>query len=115
MKKQRICKDCGTDQVIHRSIQDSHIDIVETMLCSPCLQSRAQRQTMKEDKLPFPKLLAKIRNETAKRVSSEIASVSGVDRLRWGRYKGVSDWYIAHNDIRLYWIEQLSPTTKETP
>jgi hypothetical protein len=104
MAKLHRCKDCGTDKVI----TVEYMTMIETMLCSTCLHSRAQLQQMKEDKLPFPKLLAKIQSETVKRVSREIASVSGVERLRWGAYKGISGWDTAHTHLSQYWVEQLT-------
>lgn len=106
--KQRLCKDCGTADVILKVIPKSNdIYNIAVELCPTCLQSRAQIQQMKEDKLPFDKLLAKIRSETAKRVSNEIASVSGIERLNWGKYKGVSSWNTVHSNLSQYWIEQL--------
>lgn len=109
MKKQRICKDCGTEEVILKVLPKHYTVYDLTMeLCSACLHSRAQLQQIKEDKLSFPKLIAKIQGETNKRVHSEIESVSGLERLRWMNYKGVSGWNTVHSDLSNYWKEQLS-------
>jgi ATP-dependent protease Clp ATPase subunit len=110
MATPRICKDCGTQDVI-RKVLPKNYDIISNIaieLCSTCLHSRAQLQQMKEDKLPFPKLLAKIQNETAKRVSREIASVSSAERLRHGAYKGIAGWNTACTHLSQYWVEQLT-------
>ena len=104
MVKQERCKDCGTGQII----RVKYMRDIETVLCSTCLQSRAQLQQIKEDKLPFPKLLAKIQAEVAKRVHAEIASMSGLERLSGYNYKGVSSWNTVHTNISHYWVEQLS-------
>jgi len=96
------CKDCGSGDVIrvferHRELEKNYFNDV---LCPPCLQSRAQLQNMKEDKLPFHKLLAKIRGEMMKAIHHICAS----DRLK--KYKGVNPY--AHvNNLPNYWIEQL--------
>lgn len=105
---QRRCKDCSTDNIILKVIpKNNDISNIATELCTSCLQSRAQLQNMKEDKLPFPKLLAKIQSETAKRIHAEISNVSGLDRLNWKSYKGVSGWSTVHSNMSNYWVEQL--------
>jgi hypothetical protein len=96
---ERRCKDCGSENVI---------TLLE--LCAPCLQSKAQLQTLKEDKLPFPKLLAKIRAETMKRVHSEIMSLNAtpMERIRMGCYKGKTpEVYNMYSSLSDYWINQL--------
>lgn len=109
MVKQRRCKDCGTEDVILKVMpKNNDISNIAVELCSTCLHSRAQLQQMKEDKMPFAKLLAKIRSEIEKRVSSEIASVSGLQRLQWGSYKGSNSYTV----LSQYWVEQLQQ--KET-
>lgn len=104
-ERQRICKDCGSGDVIHKNTRETNIDIVDVMLCSTCLTTRAQLQTMKEDKLPFDKLLAKIRRETDRRVGSESSHHSPLDRL-WS-YRGHTQPHTYMTDISQYWIEQL--------
>jgi hypothetical protein len=107
MEKSRVCKDCGGEKVI-TPLDRKGKPLLETIaveLCALCLQSRAQLQTVKEDKLPFPKLLAKIRSETAKRVRSEIMSASAtpLERLRMGYYKGST----VYTTLSEYWVNQL--------
>jgi hypothetical protein len=106
-KKERQCKDCGSTDVI-TPVNKKAEEILESIvveLCAPCLHSRAQLQTLKEDKLPFPKLLAKIRAETAKRVHSEIISsdATPMARLRLSRYKGPT----VYTKLSEYWTNQL--------
>jgi hypothetical protein len=109
MAKPRICKDCGTQDIILKvTPKNYYLGNIATELCSTCLHSRAQLQRMREDKLPFPKLLAKIQSEIAKRVSREIASVSGTERLRRGAYKGIAGWNTACTNLAQYWVEQLT-------
>ncbi len=99
----RLCKDCNTENVIHKDIKESDVDIIETMLCVNCLTHRAKLQTIKEDKLPFDKLLKKIRDETYKRMHRE-------DQYRPSpydmpdKYKGSS----TYSTLSLYWVEQLA-------
>ena len=108
VKKQRRCKDCGTDDVIHKDTRERDLYNVETILCSACLHTRAQLQSMKEDKLSFPVLLKKIQGETNKRVKASIA------RDGYCEYKGINRYavYGARSDNsgalkRDYWVEQL--------
>lgn len=103
--KKRLCVDCETSEVIYK-VRLQHIQI-DKELCVMCLKGRAQLQNMKEDKLPFPKLLAKIQGETAKRVHSEIKNSSVVNRL--GRYKGITHY----SKLSQYWIEQIAYVQKD--
>ena len=91
------CKDCGTPEVIpiHK---DS--DLTE-ILCKDCLTFRAQIQSIKEDKLPFTKLLDKIRKETDRRVQNEIRNSYSPFEMLYN-YKG-HNGTVNHN----YWTEQL--------
>jgi hypothetical protein len=101
MAKRRVCKDCGTDDVIYKVLPKMmQVYNIETELCAPCLQSRAQLQTMKEDKLPFPKLLAKIRREMEKDVHNFIKQ----DRIHLDRYVGKTSFIT----LSTYWTEQLT-------
>jgi len=102
------CKDCGSGEVIRVYYGKDKIqqekDHFTVVLCAPCLQSRAQLQSMKEDKLSFPKLLAKIQRETASRVRSEIYNSSVIDML--GKYKRLT----GYSKLSQYWVEQLKET-----
>ena len=95
------CEDCGTKGIIKTYPRGS------PHLCAACLRTRAQIQTLKEDKLPFPELLNKIRGEMHKRVRSEMGSISAIDRLE--RYKG-SIGYSLTGSLSSYWVDQLYPT-----
>lgn len=104
---ERRCKDCGSENVITPLDRkgSAYLETIQTELCALCLQSKAQLQTLKEDKLPFPKLLAKIRAETMKRVHSEIMSADATPmaRLRLSRYKGPT----VYTKLSEYWTNQL--------
>ena len=101
MNKQRVCKDCGTKDIILKVIpKNNSVYNIAVDLCSPCLQSRAQLQTMREDKMPFTKLLAKIQKETAKEVHNSIK----YDSNRLDRYTGKQ----RYTTLATYWIEQLT-------
>lgn len=100
------CKDCESINVIrvyYKGIEQK--DIFTVALCAPCLQSRAQLQTAREDKLPFPKLMAKIRAERETRVRRMIAG----DRLKV--YKGINPLADVKGNIANYWTEQLQGDT----
>ena len=91
------CKDCGTDKIIPTHKDNELTEI----LCKDCLSSRAQLQSIKEDKLSFTALLTKIRKETERRVQSEIRGQAPA--YGWlSRYKGICGTINAN-----YWKEQL--------
>ena len=90
------CKDCGTVNVIKTKYKRGTIDI-----CANCLKHRAQLQTMKEDKLSFPRLLQKIRGE----MSRDLRLTLKQEKL--GTYTGVNPYASAKN-LSNYWVEQLS-------
>jgi len=96
------CKDCGSEEVIrvYYNEKQEEKDHFTVVLCAPCLQSRAQLQRMKEDKMPFHKLLEKIRNETMK----GIRHISATEGLK--EYKVVNP-YAHTSDLANYWVEQL--------
>jgi hypothetical protein len=110
--QERRCKDCSSENVITPLDKKgrAYLGTIQTELCAPCLHSRAQLQTLKEDKLPFPKLLAKIRAETMKRVHSEIMSPNAtpMEKIRMGRYKGKTpEVYNMYTSLSEYWTNQL--------
>jgi hypothetical protein len=107
MEKSRVCKDCSSESVITLLDRKGkpYLETIAVELCAACLHIRAQLQTAKEDKLPFPKLLAKIRSETAKRVHSEIMSAhtTPMYRIQSGYYKGPT----VYSSLSDYWVNQL--------
>lgn len=111
--KERKCKDCSSVNVITPLDKKGRVCLVtiQTELCAPCLHTRAQLQTAKEDKLPFPKLLAKIQSETAARVRREIMSAytTPMERIRSGYYKcETPEVYNMYTSLSEYWVKQLS-------
>jgi hypothetical protein len=110
--KERRCKDCSSANVITPLDGKGrpYLEIIAVELCASCLHTRAQLQSVKEDKLPFPKLLAKIRSEPANRVHREIMSAHAtpMERIRMGCYKGKTpEVYTMYTSLSDYWINQL--------